>query len=281
DAPIMILALTSHSLGPGELYDQAATVLQQKLSQVKGVGDVTLGGSSLPAVRVELQPSALFKYGIGLEDVRAARAAANANSPKGVIEERERRFQLYTNDQARKADQYRPLVIAYRNGAAVRLSDIADVEDSVENLRNQGIAQGTPSVLVLLSREPNANIIDTVDRIRALLPELRASLPRDIDIAVASDRSTTIRASLREVERSLVIAIGLVILVVYLFLRTARATITPGVVVPVSLVGTFGVMSLMGYSLDNLSLMALPIATGFVMDDAIVVLENISRHVEA
>ena len=281
DAPIMILALTSHSLSPGELYDWAATVLQQKLSQVKGVGEVDLGGSSLPAVRVELQPSALFKYGIGLEDVRAALAAANANSPKGVIEEREQRFQIYTNDQSRKADQYRPLVVAYRNGAAVRLADIADVKDSVENLRNQGIAEGAPSVLILLSREPNANIIDTVDRIRALLPELRASLPRDIDIAVASDRSTTIRASLREVERSLLIAMGLVVVVVFLFLRDSRATIIPGIVVPVSLIGTFGVMYLLGYSLDNLSLMALTIATGFVVDDAIVVLENISRHVEA
>ncbi|HEY3145065.1 MAG TPA: efflux RND transporter permease subunit [Dongiaceae bacterium] len=281
DAPIMILALTSHSLAPGELYDSAATILQQKLSQVKGIGEVDLGGSSLPAVRVELQPSALFKYGIGLEDVRAALAAANANSPKGMIEERGQRFQIYTNDQSRKAEQYKPLVIAYRNGAAVRLSDIADVEDSVENLRNQGIADGAPAVLILLSREPNANIIDTVDRVRALLPELRASLPRDVDIAVASDRSTTIRASLREVERTLVIAIALVILVVFLFLRDGRATIIPGIAVPVSIIGTFGVMYLLGYSLDNLSLMALTIATGFVMDDAIVVLENISRHVEA
>ena len=281
DAPIMILALTSPSLSPGALYDSAATVLQQKLSQVAGIGEVDLGGSSLPAVRVELQPGALFKYGIGLEDVRAALAAANANSPKGVIEEREQRYQIYTNDQSRKAEQYRPLVVAYRNGAAVRLSDIADVQDSVENLRNQGIANGKPAVLVLLFREPNANIIDTVDRVRALLPELQASLPRDIDIAVASDRSTTIRASFREVERTLAIAIALVILVVFLFLREGRATIIPGVAVSVSLIGTFGVMYLLDYSLDNLSLMALTIATGFVVDDTIVVLENISRHVEA
>jgi multidrug efflux pump len=232
-------------------------------------------------VRVELQPHALVKYGIGLEDVRAALAAANSNSPKGIIEERNQRFQIYANDQARTADQYKPLVIAYRNGAAVRLSDLADVKDSVENLRNQGIAEGAPAVLVLVSREPNANIIDTVDRIHALLPELRASLPRDVEIAVASDRSTTIRASLREVERSLLIAITLVILVVLLFLRNARAAVIPAVAVPVSLMGTFGVMYLAGYSIDNLSLMALTIATSFVMDDAIVVLESISRHVEA
>jgi multidrug efflux pump len=281
DAPVMILALTSHSLSPGQLYDSAATVIQQKLSQVKGVGDVEIGGSSLPAVRVELEPYALFKYGIGLEDVRAALAAANANSPKGVIEEREQRFQICVNDQARTADQYKPLVIAYRNGAAVRLSDLADVEDSVENLRNQGLAGKAPAVLVLVSREPNANIIDTVDRIHALLPELRASLPRDVEIAVASDRSTTIRSSLQEVERSLLIAIVLVILVVFLFLRNVRAAVIPAVAVPASLMATFGVMYLMGYSLDNLSLMALTIATSFVMDDAIVVLESISRHVEA
>jgi multidrug efflux pump len=280
DAPIMILALTSHILSPGQLYDSAATILEQKLSQVSGIGEVDLGGSSLPAVRVELQPNALFKYGIGLEDIRAALASANANSPKGVIEPGERRFQIYTNDQARQADQYRSLVVAYRNGAAVRLSDVADVEDSVENVRNQGIANGAPAVLVLLYREPAANIIDTVDRVRALLPELQASMPQGADIAVASDFSNTIRASLADVEHSLMIAIGLVILVVFVFLRDLRATIIPGVVVPVSLIGTFGVMYLLGYSLDNLSLMALTVATGFVVDDAVVVLENISRHIE-
>jgi multidrug efflux pump len=281
DAPIMILALTSHTLSPGQLYDSAATILEQKLSQVTGIGEVDLGGSSLPAVRVELQPNALFKYGIGLEDIRAALAAANANSPKGVIEQSAQRFQIYTNDQARKAEQYKSLVVAYRNGAAVRLSDLADVEDSVENIRNQGIANGAPAVLVLLYREPAANIIDTVDRINALLPELQSSMPSDVNIAVVSDRSNTIRASLDDVEHSLMIAIGLVILVVYLFLRDGRATFIPGVVVPVSLLGTFGVMYLLGFSLDNLSLMALTVATGFVVDDAIVVLENISRHVEA
>jgi len=280
DAPIMILALTSHTLSQGELYDSAATILQQKLSQVSGIGEVDLGGSSLPAVRVELQPTALFKYGIGLEDIRAALAAANANSPKGVIEQGDQRFQIYTNDQARKAEQYKPLVVAYRNGSAVRLSDIADVEDSVENVRNQGIANGAPSVLVLLYREPAANIIDTVDRIKNLLPELQASMPQGVNIAVAADRSTTIRASLDDVERSLLIAIALVVMVVFLFLRRARATLIPGIAVPVSLIGTFGVMYLLGYSLDNLSLMALTVATGFVVDDAIVVLENISRHIE-
>jgi multidrug efflux pump len=281
DAPIMILALTSSTLSQGQVYDAATTVLEQKLSQVEGIGQVNLGGSSLPAVRVELNPNALFKYGIGPEDVRAALGAANAHAPKGVIEDKERRFQIYANDQARKASQYRSLVVAYRDGAAVRLSDVATVEDSVENLRNAGLANGKPSVLVLLYRQPNANIIDTVDRVTELLPLLQASIPSDIDITVANDRSTTIRASLRDVERTLLISIVLVIIVVFAFLRSWRATLVPSVAVPVSLIGTFGVMYLLGYSLDNLSLMALTVATGFVVDDAIVVLENVSRHVEA
>jgi multidrug efflux pump len=256
-------------------------VLQQKLSQVDGVGQVQVGGSSLPAVRVELNPQALFKYGIGLEDVRAALAAANANSPKGAIEDARRRWQIYTNDQARQAEDYRHLVIAWRNGGPVRLSDMAEVDNSVEDLRNQGYANGSPSVLVIVSRQPGANIIDTVDRVTALLPQLRASLPAAVDLTVALDRTTTIRDSLRDVERTLVIATVLVILVVFLFLRDVRASLIPTVAVPVSLLGTFGVMELLGYSLDNLSLMALTIATGFVVDDAIVVLENIARHVEA
>jgi multidrug efflux pump len=281
DAPIMILALTSSTLSQGQLYDAAASILQQKLSQVSGIGQVDLGGSSLPAVRVELEPRALFRYGIGLEDVRAAIAAANANSPKGAIEAGGQHYQVYTNDQARRADQYRGLVIAYRNGSAVRLADVAEVVDSVEDLRNQGLANGQPSVLVLLRREPGANIIDTVDRVKALVPELRASLPAGAELSVASDRTTTIRASLRDVELTLVIAIALVILVVFLFLRSARATVIPGVAVPISLLGTLAVMYLLGYSIDNLSLMALTIATGFVVDDAIVVMENITRHVEA
>jgi multidrug efflux pump len=281
DSPVLILALTSGTLSQGQLYDSAATVLQQKLSQIEGIGQVTIGGSSLPAVRAELNPHALFHYGIGLEDVRAGLNAANAHSPKGAIEDSKQRWQLYTNDQASSADQYRSLVIAYRNGAAVRLSDVADVVDSVENVRNGGIANGKPSVLLVLYRQPGANIIDTVDRIYALLPQLKASIPSDIDITPVADRTTTIRASLHEVERTLVIAIMLVIAVVFLFLRNARSALIPSVAVPASLLGTFGAMYLLGYSLDNLSLMALTVSTGFVVDDAIVVLENITRHVEA
>ncbi|MGR0187256.1 efflux RND transporter permease subunit [Azospirillum aestuarii] len=280
DAPIMILTMTSATLSQGQLYDSAATVLQQKLSQVEGIGQVSIGGSSLPAVRVELNPRALFQYGIGLEDVRAAIASANANAPKGAVEDGELRFQIYTNDQARKAEEYRSLVIAYRNGAAVRLSDVAEVSDSVEDLRNAGITNGKPSVLLMLNRQPAANIIETVDRVKAMLPELRASIPADIDLSVSSDRTTTIRASLAEVEHTLIVAVGLVVMVVFLFLRNARAALIPSVVVPVSLVATFGAMYLLGYSLNNLSLMALTIATGFVVDDAIVVLENIARHIE-
>ena len=281
DAPIVILALTSDTLTPGQVYDAAATVLGQKLAQVEGIGQVALGGASLPAVRVELNPRALFKYGVGLEDVRAALAAANAHSPKGAIEVGGQRYQLYANDQARLADQYRSLIVAYRSGAAVRLSDLAEVDDSVENLRNAGLANGKPSVLVILYRQPGANIIDAVDRVYALLPELKASIPSDIDISVANDRSTSIRGSLRDVERTLMASTVLVVLVVFAFLGDARAALVPSVAVPVSLIGTFGVMYLLGYSLDNLSLMALTIATGFVVDDAIVVLENVARHVEA
>jgi multidrug efflux pump len=280
DAPVMILALTSPTLSAGQIYDSAATVLQQKLSQVAGIGQVTIGGSSLPAVRVELNPRALFKYGIGLEDVRAALASANANSPKGAIQIGENRLQIYTNDQARLAVQYRDLIVAYRDAAAVRLSDLGQVTDSVEDLRNQGLANGKPSVLVILFRQPGANIIDAVDRVAALLPSLRAELPADLDVTIANDRTTTIRASLSDVERTLLISIALVIVVVFLFLRNWRATLVPSVAVPVSLIGTFGAMYLLDYSLDNLSLMALCIATGFVVDDAIVVLENVSRHVE-
>jgi multidrug efflux pump len=281
DSPIMVLSMTSSTLTPGQIYDAAASVLQQKLSQVDGIGQVTLGGSSLPAVRVELNPHALANYGIGLEDIRAALASANANSPKGAIEDGGRRYQIYTNDQALRADQYRSLVVAYRNGAAIRLSDVADVVDSVEDLRNRGLADGLPSILVLLYRQPGANIISTVDRVSELLPRLRAEISSDIDLKVATERTATIRASLHDVERTLIISVSLVVLVVFLFLRDARATLIPGVVVPVSLIGTFGVMYLLGYSLDNLSLMALTIGTGFVVDDAIVVLENVNRHIEA
>jgi multidrug efflux pump len=281
DAPISILALTSDTLTQGQLYDAASTVLTPALSQIDGIGQVTIGGSSLPAVRVELNPLALNKYGIGLEDLRAALSSANAHSPKGAIEENGKHYQIYTNDQVSTAADYLPLVVAYRNGAAVRLPDVADVTDSVENLRNQGLANGKPSVLVILYRQPNANIIETVDRVRAALPQLHASIAAGIDITMAMDRTTTIRASLHDVETTLVIAICLVILVVFVFLRSPRATLIPSVAVPVSLIGTFGAMYLMGYSLDNLSLMALTISTGFVVDDAIVVLENIERHIEA
>ncbi len=281
DFPVMGFALTSDTLTPGQLYDAAASVLQQKLSQVAGIGDVQIAGSSLPAVRAELNPSALFKYGIGLEDVRAALAAANANSPKGDIDDGARRFQVYTDDQATHASQYRNLVVGYRNSSAVRLSDVAEVQDAVEDLRNQGLANGKPSVLINIRRQPGANIIDIVDRVKAMMPELRASIPGAIDLVVSVDRSLTIRSSLREVGRTQLIAISLVIMVVFVFLRNVRATLIPSVAVPVSLIGTFTVMHLLGFSLNNLSLMGLTIATGFVVDDAIVVLENISRHMEA
>jgi multidrug efflux pump len=280
DQPIMILALTSKTLTSGQLYDAASTILAQKISQVAGVGNVGVWGSSLPAVRVELNPSTLFKYGIGLEDVRAALAAANANSPKGAIENGTFHWQIYDNDQSRVAKDYRGLVIAYRNGAPIRLNDVGEISDSVEDIRNLGLSQGKSAVLIGILKQPQANIIETVDLIRAMLPRLQSDVPPATELDVAMDRSTTIRASLRDVERSLAVAIVLVILVVYLFLRDGRATLIPAVAVPVSLIGTFGAMYLLGYSLDNLSLMALTIATGFVVDDAIVVMENITRHME-
>jgi multidrug efflux pump len=281
DAPIMILALTSQTMTQGQMYDSAATVLAQKISQVSGVGQVTVGGSSLPAVRVELSPPALQKYGIAFEDVRTVITATNVNRPKGFLENAEERWQIGANDQAKKAADYIPLIVAYRNHAPVRMSDIGEVVDTVQDLRNAGSFNGRPSVLLIIYRQPNANIIETVDRVRELLPELGASIPSAIDIAVALDRTPTIRTSLKDVERSLMISIALVILVVFLFLRNARATLIPSVAVPVSLLGTFGAMYLCGYSLNNLSLMALTVATGFVVDDAIVVLENISRRMEA
>jgi len=281
DAPILILAMTSKTLTQGQMYDAASNVLQQQLSQISGIGQVIIGGSALPAVRVELNPNAMFKYGIGLEDVRAALASANANSPKGTIDDGDRRFQIYTNDQSVKASDYTPLVIAYRNGAPVRLSDVAQVLDSVEDVRNLGLSNGQPSVLVILFRQPGANIIDTIDSVKAALPALEAAMPADVIVTTAIDRSITIRQSLRDTEVTLAIAILLVTLVVYLFLRDVRSTMIPFVAVPVSIIGTFGAMYLLGYSLDILSLMALTIATGFVVDDAIVVLENVSRHLEA
>ncbi len=280
DAPLMILALSSNTLTRGQLYDAASNVLQQRLSQLDGIGQVSIGGATLPAVRVELNPTAMFKYGIGLEDVRAALASANANSPKGAIEEGATHLQLYTNDQARLASDFRPLVVAYRNNDAVLLSDVADVQDSVQDLRNEGQANGEPSVLVILSRQPGANIIDTVDQVKAELPQLQAALPSDVNLTIVSDRSETIRASLRDTKWTLLLAVVLVTLVVFLALGDVRAALVPAVVVPVSIIGTFGGMYLLNFSLDNLSLMALTIATGFVVDDAIVVLENISRHME-
>ncbi len=281
DAPILILALTSKTLTEGQIYDAASNVLAQRLSQLSGIGQVIIGGSALPAVRVDLNPQALFKYGIGLEDVRAALASANANSPKGSIDDGSRHYQIYTNDQATKAADYMPLVVAYRNGAAVQLSDVATVSDSVEDLRNLGMSNGQPSVLVILFRQPGANIIDTIDSIKNELPHLEAAMPADVNVTIAIDRSTTIRQSLHDTEVTLVIAIILVTMVVYFFLRNLSATMSPFVAVPVSILGTFGAMYLLGYSLDILSLMALTISTGFVVDDAIVVLENISRHIEA
>ncbi|MBA0181094.1 multidrug efflux RND transporter permease subunit MdtC [Pectobacterium carotovorum] len=281
DAPVMILTLTSDTYSQGQLYDFASTQLSQKISQMEGVGDVSIGGSSLPAVRVALNPVALFNQGISLDEVRQAIAQANVRQPLGNVENSQKSWQIQTNDELKTADAYAPLIIHYNNGAAVRLSDVATVEDSVQNSRNAGMANSKPAILVMIRRAPDANIITTVDNIRAAMPELRASLPAEIQLDVAQDRSPTIRASLAEVEQSLVIAVALVILVVFLFLRSARATAIPALAVPVSLIGTFAAMYLCGFSLNNLSLMALTIATGFVVDDAIVVLENISRHIEA
>ena len=281
DAPIMILSLTSKTLSQGQLYDAASTIVAQKIAQVQGIGQAQVGGSSLPAVRVEVNPTALNKYAMALDTVRTALQNSNANRPKGFVESDDKHWQIYTNDQARLASQYRDLIIANRNGATVRLSAVADVTDSVEDIRNLGLANGQPAVIVLLFKQPNANILDTIDRVTALLPRLQASIPADIELKVAMERTSTIRASLHDVERTLTIAIILVILVVFAFLRNWRATLIPAVAVPVSLIGTFAFMYLAGFSLDNLSLMALTIATGFVVDDAVVVLENITRHMEA
>jgi len=281
DAPIMILSLTSRTLSPGQMYDAASTVLAQRLSQVDGIGQVNIGGGALPAVRVELNPAALNHNGLTLDNVRSAIVAGNAYRPLGSLEDGERRWQLGTNDQGRTAADFRPLILRYVNGAMVRLSDVAKVDDSVQDVRTYGAANGRSAVLLILYRQPGANIIETVDTVRALLPHLRATIPAAIDLDVVMDRTPTIRGSLREVQRTLSIAVGLVILVVFLFLRRVRAALIPSIAVPVSLIGTCAVMYLAGYSIDNLSLMALTVATGFVVDDAIVVTENISRHLEA
>ncbi|MBI6139572.1 multidrug efflux RND transporter permease subunit MdtC [Serratia plymuthica] len=281
DAPIMILTLTSETYSQGQLYDFASTKLAQKIAQTEGVGDVSVGGSSLPAVRVELNPTALFNQGVSLDAVRQAISGANVRRPQGSVESPQQRWQIQANDELKTADAYRPLIIHYNNGSAVRLGDVAEVKDSVQDVRNAGMTNAKPAIILAISRAPDANIIETVDRIRAELPTLQNSIPASIQLNIAQDRSPTIRASLAEVEQSLVIAIGLVILVVFIFLRSGRATLIPAVAVPVSLIGSFAAMYLCGFSLNNLSLMALTIATGFVVDDAIVVLENISRHVEA
>ena len=280
DAPILILSLTSDLVSRGRMYDVASSILQQKLSQIDGVGQVTVGGGSLPAIRVDLNPTALNSYGIGLGDVRRMLSRTNVNRPKGQLSDGKRTWEVRTNDQLQTVEDYLPLIVSYREGRAVRLSDIATVEQSVEDLRTSGVANGVPAVLIMINRQPGANIIETVDRVRALLPLLEASIPGSMTLKVVVDRTPVIRASLHDVERTLAISVGLVILVVFLFLRNLRATLIPYVAVPVSLISTFGVMYLFDYSLDNLSLMALTIATGFVVDDAIVVLENISRYRE-
>jgi len=281
DAPIMLLALTSDLVGRPRMYDIGSTILQQKLAQVQGVGQVIVGGGALPAVRVDLNPTALNNTGLALENVRTAIASANANRPKGEVGDVNRVWSLSTTDQLLKAAEYQQLVVSYHNGAAVRLSDVADVTDSVEDVRTMGLSNGKPAIIIIVFRQPGANIIETVDGVRAVLPQLQASIPPSIKLDVLIDATATIRASVRDVEITLCIAIALVILVVFVFLRSVRSTFIPSVAVPISLVGTFGVMYLLGYSIDNLSLMALTVATGFVVDDAIVVIENITRHLEA
>ncbi|MBD0315486.1 MAG: efflux RND transporter permease subunit, partial [Nitrospiraceae bacterium] len=280
DAPILILSLTSDIVSRGQMYDVASSLLQQRLSQIDGVGQVTVGGGSLPAIRVDVNPTSLNHYGIGLGDVRRMLTSTNVNRPKGQLSNGTRTWEIRTNDQLHTAEDYLPLIVSYRQGRAVRLTDIATVEQSVEDVRTVGVANGTAAVLIMISRQPGANIIETVDRVRAVLPQLEASMPGSMALKVVVDRTPVIRASLHDVERTLAISVCLVILVVFLFLRDLRATLIPCVAVPVSLISTFGVMYLCGYSLDNLSLMALTIATGFVVDDAIVVLENISRYRE-
>ncbi len=281
DAPILILALTSDTMATPRVYDVGDSILAQKLSQVEGVGQVFVGGSAPPAVRIEANPLQLNALGIGLDRVRSAVASSNANHPKGMVQNEAQSWTVTANDQLRTADRYRPIIVAYSNGAPVRLGDVADVQDSLQDIRNAGYFNGKRAVLIILFRQPGANIISTVDRVRAVLPQLQASVPPAVKIDVVMDRTTTIRASVSDVQRTLVIAVCLVVLVVFLFLRNGRATFIPSVAVPLALVGTFGIMYLLDYSIDNLSLMALTISTGFVVDDAIVVIENIMRHMEA
>ena len=280
DSPIFIIALTSDILGKSQLYDAASSILAQKLSQINGVGQVIVGGGALPGVRIDLDPPALNKYGIGFEQVRGVLSAANANTPKGHFSDGHRMWEVGANDQLFHAVDYNPLIVTYHNGSAVRISDIGVAQDAPESIRAAGYSNGKPSILLILFRQPGANIIDTVDGVRAALPQLQAAMPAAIHMQVALDQTLTIRSSVHNVESTLLISVILVILVVFVFLRNPRTTFIPSVAVPVSLVGTFGVMYLLGYSLDNLSLMALCISTGFVVDDAIVVIENISRYLE-
>ena len=280
DAPIMIIALTSDVYDRGQLYDEASTIIQQRLLQIVGVGQVNIGGGALPAVRVEVDPTLLNSFGLSLTDVANVLKQQNANLAKGQLSNGGTTVDITANDQLLKAVDYRPLIIAYHNGAPVRLSDVATVEDGVQNNRTAGYLNGKPAIPLIIFREPGANIIATVDRIKAALPEIKASMPAGVNFDIVLDRTTTIRASVNEIQRTLVISIMLVILVVFIFLRSPRATLIPAIVVPVSLIATFGVMYLGGYSIDNLSLMALTISTGFVVDDAIVVIENVSRHLE-
>ncbi|WP_275669203.1 multidrug efflux RND transporter permease subunit [Pseudomethylobacillus aquaticus] len=280
-APIMILALTSNTMRRGELYDYASTILAQKIAQVRGIGEVSVGGSSLPAVRVDIDPRALNKYDLDLDEVRNAIASNNVNRPKGALAGSEQQWQIAANDQLDSAEDFLPMIIRYRNAAAVRLGDVAEVTDSVQDVRNAGLSDGKPAVLLLVRAQPGGNIIEAVDRVKELMPVLRASVPAAIDIALVQDRTVGIRASIYVVTHTLFIAIALVILVVFIFLRDWRATMIPAIAVPVSLIGTFAAMYLCGYSLNTLSLMALTIATGFVVDDAIVVVENVTRQLEA
>jgi multidrug efflux pump len=281
DAAILIIALTSKTLPVGQIYDAASTVIQQRLSELQGVGEVEIAGASLPAVRIDLNPLALFKYGIGLEDIRAAVAAANANAPKGAIDGLERRYQIYVNDTATTPEQYRALIVAYRNGAAVRLGDVASVTEGVEDVRLLGMADGRPAVLLIIHKQPGANIIDTSERIKAVLPQIRASIPSGIDLEITNDFTDSIRTSVRDVDITLLFAFLLIVAVVLVTLRNPRAALVAAAAVPLSLAGTVAVIYFLGFSLNMLSLMALTVATGFVVDDAIVVIENISRHLEA
>ncbi len=280
DAPIMILGLTSDKYDRGKLYDAASTIIQQKLSQIEGVGQVSVGGGTLPSVRVEVDPSQLGSMGLTLQNIQSTLSLQNVHQPTGQISDDLVTADIITNDQLSRAEEYKPLVVGYNRGAAVRLADVANVIDSTQNVRTAGYLNGKPAIVIIIYRQPGANIIETVERIGAQLPSVRASIPQGIDITTVLDRTTTIRASVKDVERTLVISILLVIVVVFLFLRSARATLIPIVAVPVSLIGTFAVMYFCGYSIDNLSLMALTISTGFVVDDAIVVMEDISRHLE-